>query len=230
MLYSALGDEVLGQRGFTLVELLVVMLIIVTLGAVVVVYFPQEALVVNQAAQGFEQQVLRARVEAVRTNRPAGVWLTEGDVNPGVAGVQPGYVVFLDGNGDRSFAGQDGGVGGNYKPDADGICKDPSDSDCDRALFVGVFSPDGPTRKTSEGVFSGVLPVNWSSSGGSAASATGVVFMYDPQGHFVQDPNIGARNGTVAFGRPDGSRKLSPPAQCVIVDTVGRVRRGEECL
>ena len=225
MLYLVPGDEVLGQRGFILVELLVVMLIIATLGAVVVVYFPQESLVVNQAAQGFEQQVLRARVEALRTNRPAGVWLTEGDVDPKGAGVQPGYVVFLDGDGNGSFAGQSGGVGGDYKPDASGMCPANGGTDCDQAIFVGVFSPEGPTRKTSEGVFTGVSPVAWTCENKRPASEKGYLFKYDAQGHFK------GQAGTAAFGRPDGNRNLKSPAQFVVIDAVGRVRRAEEsCL
>ena len=219
------------NAGFTLIELMVVMLITISVGTMVVIYFPQESLVVNQAAQGFEQQVLRARIEAMRSNRPAGVWFTEGDVNPDVDGVQPGYVVFVDVNG-SGFAGKSGDVGGDYKPEASGMCKKPDDVDCDQALYVGIFHPQGASRKVGEGVFSGVQPVNWSCSGKSAASQKGIELIYDPQGHFV------GSNGTVAFGSfkdAGGSRKVNSPAQFVIIDTVGSIRRGEdskgqECL
>ena len=190
-----------------------------------VIYFPQESLVVNQAAQGFEQQVLRARIEALRSSRPAGVWFTEGDVNRDADGVQSGYIIYLDGNKDGVFAGQEGGVGGNYNPNASGICQGTAQTNCDQVLFVASFIPDGQPRKVSEGVFSGVSPVAWNCTGKGPANDIGYVFNYNAQGHFS------GRNGTVAFGRPKGSRNLDPPVQFVIVDTVGRVRRAEEsCL
>ena len=141
------------------------------------------------------------------------------------------YSNIFDVNG-SGFAGKSGDVGGDYKPEASGMCKKPDDVDCDQALYVGIFHPQGASRKVGEGVFSGVQPVNWSCSGKSAASQKGIELIYDPQGHFV------GSNGTVAFGSfkdAGGSRKVNSPAQFVIIDTVGSIRRGEdskgqECL
>ncbi|GAA6732956.1 GspH/FimT family protein [Thermus oshimai] len=83
------------MRGFSLLELLLVLSI---LGIVLALGLPRlnpDAQAVNQAARGLAEQVVRARLEAIRQNAPAGLAVfTEG------AG---GYAVFLDQNENRAY-------------------------------------------------------------------------------------------------------------------------------
>ncbi|MER3536197.1 MAG: prepilin [Thermus sp.] len=85
----------MNSSGFSLLELLVVLLI---LGIFLLLATPQpdpDRRAVDQAARGLSEQVVRARLEAIRNNVFAGVHLfTDG------AG---GYAVFLDLNANRVY-------------------------------------------------------------------------------------------------------------------------------
>ena len=85
----------MNSGGFSLLELLVVLLI---LGIFLLLAIPQpdpDRRAVDQAAWGLSEQVVRARLEAIRNNVFAGVHLfTDG------AG---GYAVFLDLNANRVY-------------------------------------------------------------------------------------------------------------------------------
>ncbi|WP_337845492.1 GspH/FimT family protein [Thermus sp.] len=83
------------MKGFSLLELLLVLAI---LGIALALGLPRlnpDAQAVNQAARGLAEQVVRARLEAIRQNAPAGLQVfTEG------AG---GYVAFVDRNANGAY-------------------------------------------------------------------------------------------------------------------------------
>ena len=70
------------------------MLIIGALAYAFYMYFPQSSPSVARAAQGFAQELQRVRISAMQSGRTSAVSVSEGDLNPDIEGIQPGYLVY----------------------------------------------------------------------------------------------------------------------------------------
>lgn len=194
------------RRGFTLVELLVVLLIIGALAYAFYMYFPQSQSGVSRAAQGFSQELQRARIAAMQTGKISGVWLSENDLDADVAGIQPGYVTFR---------------GNCYSAEI-----------CEEIITKVSFDPANNATRTSENIIRGVQPVLWDCPNQQPAKVDGNAFSFafDASGRYLSGKM------TVAFARPaEGASaddlprdKVTSPIRFIVVESVGQVRTTDE--
>ena len=80
------------SRGFTFIELLVVLAIVGTLFGIVTSNLPRGNIELRQAAQSFSLSVSKARSEAIRNNKFAGITFTT-----------TSFSVFVDENNNRTY-------------------------------------------------------------------------------------------------------------------------------
>jgi prepilin-type N-terminal cleavage/methylation domain-containing protein len=194
------------EHGFTLVELLVVILIIGSLAYAFYMYFPQSSAGVSKASQGFAQELQRARILAMQTGMNSGVWVSEEDLNSQVEGIQPGYVTFR------------------------GDCDSPQI--CSAIVSSVHFDPATSARRSSENLISGVQPVLWDCSAQKPLDTEQKMFKleFDSSGRYLSGLKA------VAFGRPSEQAsadslprdKMTSPVRFIIVEPMGQVRTSDE--